>query len=268
MPTDKIKFIAADMDGTLLDEQGNLDPSFFDLYKEMKESGILFAAASGRQYYSLINTFAPIKDEMMFIAENGTFVMHQGQELYSCTLSHDDIEHIVHVIREIDHAHIVLCGKNSAYIETNSPQAIEEINKYYHRCRSVADLLEIEDEFIKVAILHFDGTAENIFPIVNVHFGEQHKVVVSGQIWLDIMHADASKGAAIERLQQELNFTYHETMAFGDYFNDLEMLEASYHSYAVENAQDGVKAVARYIAPSNQEKGVFKVIRQYLASIN
>ena len=268
MPLEKVKFIAADMDGTLLDEHGQLDPSFFDLYKQMRESGIQFAAASGRQYYSLIDTFSPIKDDILFIAENGTFVMHQGKELYSCTIDQNSIHKIIEQVRQIQDSFVVLCGKNSAYIETEDAQAVSEINKYYHRCESVSDLLTVQDEFIKVAILHFGGTAEYVYPIINEKFGETHKVVVSGQIWLDVMNAVASKGAAIERLQQSMNFSYHETMSFGDYFNDLEMLQASYHSYAVENAQEGVKAAARFRAPSNQDKGVFKVIQNYLQTLN
>lgn len=268
MSEEKIKFIASDMDGTLLDEQGQLDPSFFELYAELKDQGIQFAAASGRQYYSLVDTFQPIKDDMLFIAENGTLVMHRGEELYSCTIDHDSIDQIVIQARQIPNAHIVLCGKNSAYIETKDPQALAEIHKYYHRYQAVDDLLTVKDEFIKVAICHFGGTAEFVYPTLNEVFGESHKVVVSGQIWLDIMNAEASKGAAIERLQETLQFNYQETMTFGDYFNDVEMLQASFHSYAVENAHEGVKKIARFSAPSNEDKGVFRVIRNYLQSLN
>ncbi|WP_031829480.1 HAD hydrolase family protein, partial [Vibrio parahaemolyticus] len=68
----RIKFIASDMDGTLLDQYGRLDPEFFDLFLQLEEQGILFSAASGRQYYSLRDTFAPIKDRVLYVAENGT----------------------------------------------------------------------------------------------------------------------------------------------------------------------------------------------------
>ncbi|KFK48063.1 HAD family hydrolase, partial [Vibrio vulnificus] len=85
-----MKFIAADMDGTLLDPSGKLAPEFFHIYQTLEDKGIIFAAASGRQYYSLRETFAPINDRMMFIAENGTLVMHQGKELYSCGLASSD----------------------------------------------------------------------------------------------------------------------------------------------------------------------------------
>lgn len=98
---DKIKFIATDMDGTLLDEYGQLDASFFDIYQQLKDKNILFAAASGRQYYSLIDTFTPIKDEILFIAENGTLVMHKGEELYSCTIDAPSIEQIITQARQI-----------------------------------------------------------------------------------------------------------------------------------------------------------------------
>lgn len=267
MPLQNVKFIAADMDGTLLNEQGKLEPEFFDTYQKLTTHNIKFAAASGRQYYSLLETFSPIKEEMIFIAENGTLVMHGGKELYSCTIDKDSINEIIVQARLIKGAHIVLCGKKSAYIETKSEQAIDEIKKYYHHCEYVTDLLTAEDDFIKIAICHFEGTESNVYPFVDDKFGLSHKVVVSGQIWLDIMNSKASKGVAIQYLQNRLGFSFEETMSFGDYFNDIEMLQASYHSFAMENAHQEVKAFARHLAPSNKNAGVLKVINSYLQEI-
>ncbi|KJY82913.1 HAD family hydrolase [Vibrio galatheae] len=266
MPTQDIKFIAADMDGTLLDEQGQLNPEFFSLYKQLEDKGIIFAAASGRQYYSLMDTFSPIKDRMMFIAENGTLVMHKGEELYSCEIDKASIKQIIEQARSIADAQIVLCGKRSAYIETQNPQALEEFAKYYHKCQYVEDLLDVDDDFIKVAICHFGGTEELVYPTFDTAFGQTHQVVVSAKIWLDVMNAKASKGAAIEHLQNTLNFSYEQTMSFGDYLNDLEMLKASYHSYAMDNAHPKIKQIARFHAPSNKDAGVFSVIKRELLS--
>jgi len=264
MSQSNVKFIAADMDGTLLDEQSNLDPEFFNIYQQLTDKNIMFAAASGRQYYSLLETFSPVKDDIMFIAENGTLVMHHGKELYSSTLHKDAIKAIIKKARLIENSHIVLCGKKSAYIETNEPHAIKEIQKYYHRCEYVDDLLAISDDFIKIAICHFDGSEENVYPTINDAFGHKHKVVVSAKIWLDIMNANASKGAAIKYLQNTLGFNFEETMSFGDYLNDLEMLQASYYSYAMDNAHAEVKKIARYRAPSNQHSGVITIIKEHI----
>lgn len=252
------------MDGTLLDENSQLDPAFYPVFEKLDAKGIMFAAASGRQYYSLLDTFEPIKNRMYFIAENGTLVMFKGQELYSCTIPKEEAAQVVKQARLIDGAHLVLCGKKSAYIETQDPQALEEFAKYYHRCEYVEDVLSVEDDFIKIAICHFDGTEQHVFPTINQQFGQTHQVVVSAKIWLDVMNAEASKGAAIKHLQNTLGFTYQQTMSFGDYFNDVEMLKESYYSYAMDNAHPQVKKLARFTAPSNQELGVLKVIEEML----
>ncbi|ALR17587.1 Cof-type HAD-IIB family hydrolase [Vibrio natriegens] len=257
-----IKFIASDMDGTLLDQYGRLDPEFFDVFLRLEEQGILFSAASGRQYYSLRDTFAPIQDRILYVAENGTLVIHKDKELYSCTIPKPEVAEIIKAARGIDGAHIVLCGKRSAYIEIQDQKTLEEFQKYYHRCENVDDLLQVDDEFIKVAICHFDGSEELVFPTMNGQFGDSHKVVVSAKIWLDVMNAKASKGAAIQYLQQTMNFTPAETMTFGDYLNDLEMLQVSEHSYAVANAHEEIKKIARFSAPSNQESGVLTVLKE------
>ena len=96
-----------------------------------------------------METFSQLKDRMMFVAENGTLVMHKGQELYSCLLDADAIKEIIKEARAIEGAHVVLCGKKSAYIETKDERALAEISKYYHRREQVEDLLAVEDEFIK-----------------------------------------------------------------------------------------------------------------------
>jgi hydroxymethylpyrimidine pyrophosphatase-like HAD family hydrolase len=128
----------------------------------------------------------------------------------------------------------------------------------------VQDLLTVEDEFIKVALCHFDGSEALIYPTINEQFGHSHQVVVSAKIWLDVMNAEASKGAALKHLQETLGFTFEQTMVFGDYLNDLEMLKEAYHSYAMDNAHPKIKEIARFSAPSNREQGVLTVLKAYL----
>ncbi len=67
-------------------DTNELPCDFFDVFKALDEKNVLFAAASGRQYFTLLNMLEPIKDKVLFIAENGTLVMYQGKELYSVTI--------------------------------------------------------------------------------------------------------------------------------------------------------------------------------------
>ena len=64
-----IKLIATDMDGTLLDSKGRLNPEFFSVFEGLKDKGIMYVAASGRQYYNLLKLFNNVKDDIMFVAE-------------------------------------------------------------------------------------------------------------------------------------------------------------------------------------------------------
>ncbi|KJG59036.1 HAD family hydrolase [Photobacterium kishitanii] len=266
--TSCIKFIATDMDGTLLSDTNELPCDFFDVFKALDEKNVLFAAASGRQYFTLLNMLEPIKDKVLFIAENGTLVMYQGKELYSVTIPKSEIDSIIDVVRNIEDSHIVLCGKKSAYTETKNEQAQQEIMKYCHQIAFVDDLLDVDDEFIKISVLNLKGTEEHVYPFVAPLFAATHQVVVSGETWLDFMDKQASKGQAIKAMRNKFGFTFENSMSFGDFFNDVEMLNETYFSHAMSNAHPEIKELARFIAPSNNEQGVITVIKQKVLQCN
>lgn len=70
-----IKLIASDVDGTLVEDGTfRLNPEYYDLIKELDKRGILFVAASGRQYSSMKRLFSPVLDNMDFISESGAAI--------------------------------------------------------------------------------------------------------------------------------------------------------------------------------------------------
>lgn len=74
-----IKLIASDMDGTLLDEHSGVPAETFGLIRELREVGIHFAASSGRRLDTLHEFFAPVVDQMDFVASNGAQVVVSGE---------------------------------------------------------------------------------------------------------------------------------------------------------------------------------------------
>ena len=76
------------------------------------------------------------------------------------------------------------------------------------------------------------------------------------------MKPGVHKGMAMRGLQRMLGVEPEECMAFGDYLNDCELLEAVGESYAMENAHPQLKAMAKHIAPSNDDNGVIRVIKE------
>lgn len=259
-----IKLIASDMDGTLLDEKGCIPKEFFDLHKYIKEKDIVFAAASGRQYHTLAKDLSSIKEDVIFIAENGTFVVQGSKELYSCYMNKETVHELIQVGRKLKDAEILLCGKKAAYVEKSSEALVEQVKKYYLSHEIVDDLMNVEDDILKFTVYDFKGSANNSNKVFYPLYKDKLRVIVSSENWLDIINTDASKGEAIKYIQKKLNIGFEETMAFGDYFNDIEMLQNAHYSYAMENAPEGVKKHARFIAKSNKEKGVIKAVREII----
>ena len=91
---------------------------------------------------------------------------------------------------------------------------------------------------------------------------ETFKVSLSGHEWVDIMNLTVNKGEAIRLIQKKYDISYEETMAFGDYLNDYEMMKSCYYSYAMKNAHEDLKEICRFEAPSNDENGVIKTIKK------
>lgn len=262
-----IKFIAADMDGTLLDDSGNLNEEFDSVFEQLMEKGVKFAVASGRQYFRLRESFKKHAEDMIFIADNGSMLVYQGEKLYSKGLDDAYVQEIIKDVKSFEDAHIVLSGKKKAYIDTDKGDMIEEVKKYYKRYEVNKELENIDDEILKIAVF-FPREAEARY---NEFFGPkwEGKVQVSltSPVWIDIYNKDTDKGVAMNIIQEKFNIKRDETMAFGDFFNDIRLLEEAKYSYAMENAHEDFKKYASFMAKSNEENGVLEVIKEEVLKV-
>lgn len=264
-----IRLVVADMDGTLLDGQGAVPPRMWPLLDRMRAAGIVFTPASGRQYATLAQLFAG-REGLAFIAENGTYVVRDGVEVSSDTVDPAVVRALIARLRELAadpgdprDLGVVVCGKRSAYIERTDPAFRAEADTYYKALAEVADLSAVDDDVLKVAIYDFGDAESGTAPRI-ADFGDTHQVVVSGPHWIDVMNQGVDKGVAVRRLQRDLGVTADQTVAFGDYLNDVQMLGAATHSYAMANAHPDVLAVARHRAPANTDEGVITVLQELL----
>lgn len=261
-----IRLVAVDMDGTLLDEHGKVPPTLWDTLDRLAARGIAFAPASGRQYATLKQQFGEHGEQMVFIAENGSLVMRAGDEVSSFVFAPQIVREIITAVREMSHdVGMVLCGKRAAYIERTDDAFRSEVDKYYAALHEVDDLTAVDDEVLKLAIFDFGHGATTTAPALQ-RFADDVQIVVSSEHWVDVMVQGVNKGLALQRLQASLGVTPAQTMVFGDYLNDLELMDAAEHSYAMENAHPEVAMRARFRAPSNREHGVIQVLERLLQS--
>lgn len=258
-----VRLVVVDMDGTLLDGAGEIPEDLWPLLVRMHDAGVVFAPASGRQYATLAQMFDRTRDGMVFIAENGSYVVRDDEELSSTVLEPGVVGEIVARMRLLAEAGtdlgVVLCGKASAYVERTDRRFLDHVDRYYASLTEVADLDRVDDDVVKVAVFTFDDPETTVAPGLDPFRGD-HQVVVSGTRWVDVMARHVDKGVAVRRLQDELGVTPAQTVVFGDYLNDLEMLDAAELSFAMANAHPDVLARARYEAPANTDNGVVRTL--------
>jgi len=258
-----IRLLALDMDGSLLDEAKRIPEGFWPVLDELVRRGVTVAPASGRQYATLRAQLG--RDDLVYVAENGAYVVRDGVELASTTLSRASADAVVRTVRtarDLDLG-VVLCGKRSAYVERIDEPFLAQARPYYALLEQVPDLLAVDDEVLKVAVYDFGSAEDGAGPLL-APFDPADRVVVSGRHWVDVMARAVDKGAALRVVQDVLGVTPEQTMAFGDYLNDLGMLAVADWSYAMANGHPDVLAAARFVAPGNDEDGVVRTLRSVL----
>lgn len=259
-----IKLIATDMDGTLLNEKGQLPKEFFDILNKLIEKNIKFVAASGRSYVNLKETFKEMEDKLYYICDNGAFVVEDSEISSVEIIDKEEVNNIIKVCSDIKDIQLVLCGRKGAYQIECSEEFNKEIDKYYNKKYILDDLYNIEDDIFKIAICDLGNSAENSYKILEQKFGKNLSVVISGSIWLDIMNQNINKGNALEKIQNDFNISRDETMVFGDFYNDVEMLKKAHYSFVMENANEDMKQYGNFIAKSNVDNGVMEAIKEYV----
>ncbi|MFY9243339.1 MAG: HAD family hydrolase [Polaribacter sp.] len=261
----KVKLVVSDMDGTLLNSKGEVSSIFFELFSKLQKQNIYFCAASGRQHNSIVSKLDAIKEDIYVIAENGGIAKKGNEVLLSNFLKPEKVLNLIPVLREISGANMVLCCNGSAFIESRDERFINLFQEYYHSFQVVDDLLEIAKitPVFKIAVYHFDSSEQFIYPVVK-HLNDEILLKISGINWLDISDEKANKGNALRTVQKLLNITKAETMVFGDYHNDIEMMQEADFSFAMKNAHKEIKEIAKYLTESNDNLGVETILEKLI----
>lgn len=290
----QIRLVAVDMDGTLLDDEKNFPPGLDELLDHLEQRGVVFVPASGRQVWTLIDMF-PERPGLTFIGENGAIVMRDGREISSAPLDLATVRESVRLVRQYAlprpgataaredagegslrenfDGGLVVCGKNCAYVERTDEGFMAAVAPYYTRTQCVDDLMKVIDDIeqgrideaiIKLAV-YSAGDVTALADQTLGRFARSHQFAISAANWADLQDRGVDKGRALRALQEYLGVTPGQTAVFGDAGNDLSMIAQAEFSFAMENASADVRAAARFLAPSNNEAGVVKVLQVLLA---
>ena len=260
-----IKLIASDMDGTLLNDDKQLPSDFFEVLDALERIGVKFAVSSGRTYAAVEHLFPQeYVKKMDFICDNGAYIVHGGKPVHIQAMERQLFTDLITECEKIGGLKVLVCAEGGTYHLPADEQFDREVAKFYTNHITCDDLLAVQDTIFKVAICDEQGAQERAKPAIDAVFGGRLNVQVSGKIWMDVMAHGVNKGTGLAELGKALGVSAEDTMAIGDYFNDVDMLKYAGWSFCKENGNEEVKKLCRYIAPCNNDGGVTKAIRRYV----
>lgn len=260
-----IKLIAADMDHTLLTEDGSLPPGFEELVRRLDRAGIRFAIASGRPMYTLEAFFPDMLDVLVFISDNGAAVGYKGERLFVDRMSPDHCRELTRFTERKTDGSAVICGLDGAYIAKKDELHRSFFEIFFAKMHFVDDLETVTAPANKFTGFFPQRNSEKWYhELFAPQYGARFSVTVGDAYWIDLMNTGINKGTALEWLGERWDIAPQQMMAFGDTYNDKEMLQVAGYSYIMENAAADMRQYAKYVAPSNEDYGVLQIVRQLL----
>ncbi|GAB2540681.1 HAD-IIB family hydrolase [Gracilibacillus alcaliphilus] len=261
-----IKLVLTDMDGTFLNNQGDFNRELFQEVKQvMQDKGVTFAPVTGKQCERVEELFGQDASGLWILGDSATRIKHKGEYVYESLLNNQTGQEIIAALEAISlDQTIIACTRNGAFIkETTPPEESAIVRMSYAQVHLVSDFKEITDDFVKITVhdplLNCFVTKEHL-----ADFFDRAYFVASEAAWIDIANVNVHKGTTVQKLQELLDVTADETMAFGDGYNDIELMRAAAYSFAVSNAVPETKAAASFVTGSNEEEAVMTTIIKIL----
>ena len=161
----------------------------------------------------------------------------------------------------------LISGVKHSYFLKSTPAQFKRSHHYFYPNSTEVDNFDQipeDDQYTKVTVDYPSKVRRELEYGFNSRSVEKIHVTTSGWNYMDIVPQNVNKANGLKEFLAYLDVPRTQLITLGDGENDIEMLKLAGLSYAMENGQDSVKKIAKFIAPSNNDNGVFKVLNKYL----
>ncbi len=259
------KIVFTDVDGTLADAHHQPIPADAELIARVIARGVPFCLVSARSPEGLYPFQRTLGFTGPLVCFSGAYVLdEQGRELASRVIPTQDAVGIYDYLRrELPEVCVNTYGFHDwICADRSDPRVRHEEDIVHAEARETEDLLGTFGDrgvhkFLLMGepdqILAAEKTVAAAYPRLNV--------VRSSDTLCEIMDGAVSKSAGIACLCKHYGVSSDEAIAFGDGYNDLDMLGAVGRSFAMANGVDAMKAAATDVTRwTNEESGVARTL--------
>lgn len=265
-----IQHIFSDMDGTLLNAEGELETKNIE---RIMESGIPFTLVSARAPMEMDFAIDALKLEDVQIAFNGGVIFKpskSGREIISeSVLELPVAEKIFRLLK----THFPSVSASFYDLNAWYAEKMDQGILFEQKIAGQTPILLAADDF-------FSEETNKVFKIMLIVFEEEQMLALidffeelalegvsvqrSAQYHLEITSHEAKKSKGIQFVMAREQLEKEQVAAFGDGHNDIPMLEMVGHPIVMANASEEIKQLGKYITKSNEEDGVAYGIENYI----
>ncbi len=255
-----IKLIASDIDGTLLlNSAKTLNPQIFIEIRKLREQGILFMAASGREYTNLRSLFSPVADDIIYLCLNGCLTFYHDQCISKEIMDTDIAKRLITTIQHDNNAEALISGEKTCYITPKNQSYYEHLaNTVKNHVTIVDDLLNITEPYTKISAYFKDGVNEHYQYYADM-FDKDITVQIGGKCWLDCAPKGVNKSTGFLKLLSHLSIPAENTVMFGDNDNDKQILQTCGYPIAMTTAIPSIREICPYQV-STVEEGIASIL--------
>lgn len=264
----KPRLIAADIDGTLLNSDGELTPRTRAAISRALELGVKVVTATGRMYSSAAPVARRLGITSPCVFFNGAMVRDPrgGEIIFQRPLDERLTSEILSFFRE-NNWYVQLYHGDKLYVKDDG----DERCKYYEKTSRVKavplgeNFWSFRGASFKMLGMDFESGAYKLMLEKTAEkFGDRLYTAASLDSFMEMVHPLVNKARALESVAAGLGIKSGEVLAFGDGANDREMLEWAGVGVAMGNARGPVRESADLIAPDNDSDGVAVIIEKFL----
>lgn len=269
-----MELIIFDLDGTLLNREGEISPYTRDTLQQLSEQGIAYTVATGRTLHASRDILEGHRFHLPQIFKNGVMIWDPRTEDYSHRnfLTPAEIQHALEAILAQGITPFIFTlepdNRHAIYHPPLQTEVEERLAKDFAARRGVevlpAAMMPGDAEITNISAL---GLPAGVDAIESMVASETHLVAYAGAAlegakmkWIDIHHIEASKGGAVDILRSQLGAS--KVVCFGDSENDLSMFARADESYAPDNAKAEVKAAASAVIGHHDSDGIAHFLRR------
>ena len=268
----KYKLLVMDVDGTLVDKEGNISTDDKEAIARARQLGIQISLSTGRAAQACLGILDQLSLDGYHVFFDGALVIEprQGREIYVQPIDSAVAKEAIEFARQND---IYLEFFSATHYFTEYESRFSEIRRSFFGIEpTVVDFTDLwqQERFTKAQLMvsspkeaakaqkfyaHFDG---------RLRFSLSRTPAYPDIDFVNVIDPRVSKGKALEALTSHLGIALDEVMAVGDGNNDIPLLTTAGLAVAMGDAPDEVKAVADYVTLDIDHNGLETAIEKFL----